>query len=69
MAQTDSQWLGWAEGWGVVRLVQEKLEFVVFFDNREDAETAVVEAGIGGQVCWLSDKDGLRFPSEKDSDE
>jgi hypothetical protein len=69
MDQTGSQGLGWAEGWGVVRVFQEKLELVAFFDTREDAEAAVVEAGIGCQVCWLSYKDGLRFPSEKDSDE
>src|SRR5271165_6620261 len=66
MAQTGSQGLGWAEGWGVVRLIHETLEFVAFFDNREDAEVAVAEAGIGCQVCWLSYKDGLSFPPEKD---
>ena len=47
MAQTGSQDLGWAQGWGVVRLVQEKIEFVAFFDTREDAEAAAAEAGIG----------------------
>jgi hypothetical protein len=30
MAQTGSQDLVWAQGWGVVRLVREKLEFVAF---------------------------------------
>jgi hypothetical protein len=70
MAQTGSQGLGWAEGWGVVRLVRKKLEFVAFFDTREDAEAAATEAGVGCQPCWLSYKDGLGFPfGEKDSDE
>jgi hypothetical protein len=43
MTQTGSQDLGWAERWGVVRLVREKLEFVAFFDTREDAEAAAVQ--------------------------
>jgi hypothetical protein len=30
MAQTVSQELVWTQGWGVVRLVHEKLEFVAF---------------------------------------
>ena len=64
MAQTGSQDLVWAQGWGVVRLVHEKLEFVAFFNTREDAETAVAEAGTDCQVCWLSYKDGLGFPPE-----
>jgi len=34
MAQTGSQDLGSAEGWGVVREVFEKLEFVAFFEER-----------------------------------
>ena len=46
MAQTGSQGLGWAEGWGVVRQVHEKLEFVAFFGGRDDAEAAAVEAGV-----------------------
>jgi hypothetical protein len=46
MAQTGSQDLGWAEGWGLVRQVHEKLEFVAFFDIREDAEAAAAEAGV-----------------------
>jgi len=69
MAQTGSQGLGWAEGWGVVRLVHEKLEFVAFFDTRGDAEVAVAEAGIDCQVCWLSYKDGLGFTPQKYSNE
>jgi hypothetical protein len=69
MAQTGSQGLGWVEGWSVVRLVHEKLEFVGFFDTREDAEIAVAEAGIDRQVCWLSYKDGLGFTPQKDSEE
>jgi hypothetical protein len=40
MAETGSQDLGWAQGWGVVREVFEKLEFVAFFDTREGAEAA-----------------------------
>ena len=68
MTQTGSQDLGWAERWGVVRLVREKLEFVAFFDTREDAEAAASEAGVDCQACWLSYKDGLGFPiEEKDS--
>ena len=46
MTQTGSQDLGWAERWGVVRLVREKLKFVVFFDTQEDAEAAASEAGL-----------------------
>ena len=70
MAQTGSQDLGWAQGWGVVRLVREELEFVAFFDTREDAEAAAAEAGIGFQACWLRYKDGLGFPlGAKVSDE
>jgi hypothetical protein len=65
MDQTRSQDLGWAEGWGVVRQVHETLEFVAFFDIREDAEAAAVEAGGDCQVCWLTYKSGLGFPSEK----
>ena len=68
MAQTGSQDLGWAQGWGVVRLVRKKLEFVAFFDTREDAESAAADAGIDCQVCWLTYKDGLGFPPEKDND-
>jgi hypothetical protein len=70
MAQTGLQDLGWAQGWGVVREVFEKLEFVAFFDTREDAEAAAAEAGIGFQACWLSYKDGLGFSlGAKDRDE
>ena len=65
MEQNSPRDLGWAEGWGLVREVQGKLEFVAFFEIREDAETAVAEAGIDCQVCWLSYKDGVRFPPEK----
>jgi hypothetical protein len=59
MAQPGSQ--EWTEGWGVVRIVDEKIkeiEFVAFFDTREDAEAAAVEAGVGVQVCWVSYRDG-----------
>ena len=65
MAQTGSQDLVWAQGWGVVRLVQEKLEFVSFFNTREDAETAAAEAGIDCQVCWLSYERGAGLSQEK----
>ena len=61
MAQTGLQDLEWAQGWGVIRVVQEKLEFVAFFDTRGHAEAAAAEAGIGCQACWLSYKDGLGF--------
>jgi hypothetical protein len=45
MAQTGQQDLGWAQGWGVVRLVLEKLQFIAFFEAREDAEAAASEVG------------------------
>jgi hypothetical protein len=61
MAQTGSRALGWAQGWGVVRLVHKELQFVAFFDTREDAEAAAAEAGIGCQACWLTYKEGLGF--------
>ena len=67
MAQTGSQDLGWAEGWGLVRQVHEKLEFIAFFDIREDAEAAAVEAGVDCQVCWLTYKDGLGVPPAKNA--
>jgi hypothetical protein len=69
MAQTGLQDLGWAQGWGVVRQVIEKLEFVAFFDTREDAEAAASKAGVDCQVCLLTYKAGVSFPREKDSDE
>ena len=62
MAETGSEDFGWAQGWGVVREVFEKLEFVAFFDTREGAEAAAAEAGIGFKACWLSYKHGLGFP-------
>jgi hypothetical protein len=68
MAQTGSQDLGWAEGWGLVRQIHEQLEFVAFFHVREDAEAAAAEAGADCQVCCLSYKDGLGFTAQKDSD-
>ena len=68
MTQSASQDLIWAQGWGVVREVQTKLEFVAFFDTREDAEAAAAEAGTDCQVCWLSYKDSLGFPRTKGSD-
>jgi hypothetical protein len=67
MAQTDSQNTEWVQGWGVVRLVREKLEFVAFFDTQEDAEAAIAEAGSGCQVCWLTYREGLGFRIRKDS--
>jgi hypothetical protein len=69
MAQTGSRDLEWARGWGVVRLVREKLEFVAFFDTQEDAEAAAADAGIGCQACWLTYKDGLGFRPRKDSED
>jgi hypothetical protein len=69
MAQMGSEDLGWTEGWGVVRLVHEKLEFVAFFDTREDAEAAAIEAGIDCQACWLTCKDTRSYPIPKGSDE
>lgn len=67
MAQTGLQ--AWAQGWGVVRRIHEKLEFVAFFDAQEDAEAAAVEAGIGYQVCWVSYRDGVGFRPVKDSND
>jgi hypothetical protein len=64
MAKAGSQDLGWAQGWGVVRLVHKELQFVAFFDTREDAEAAAVEAGIDCQACWLTYKDRLDFRPE-----
>ena len=69
MAQTGSEDLGWTEGWGVVRVVDEKLEFVAFFDTREDAEAAAIEAGIDCQACWLTYKDTRSYSIPKGSDE
>jgi hypothetical protein len=68
MAQTGSQDLEWAQGWGVVKLVREKLEFVAFFDTQAAAEAAA-EARIDYQVCWLTYKDGLGFRPRKDSED
>jgi hypothetical protein len=69
MAQTGSGDLEWAQGWGVVRLVREKLEFVAFLDTQEDAEAAAADdAGIGCQACWLTYKDGLGFRPRKNSE-
>jgi hypothetical protein len=59
MAQRGSQDF-WAQGWGVVRQVNEKLEFVAFFEAREDAEAAAADAE-DCQVCWLTYRDGLGF--------
>jgi hypothetical protein len=67
MAQTNLQNLSWVQGWGVVREVDEQLEFVAFFDTQEDAEAAA-EARIGCRVCWLSYKDGLDFRPKEDSE-
>ena len=64
MAQTGS--LGWAQGWGVVRQVLEKLEFIAFFDTQEDAEAAASEVGADCQVCWLFFKDSMSFRPGKD---
>jgi hypothetical protein len=69
MAQTNPQDLGWSEGWGVVRQVHEKLEFVAFFNTQEDAEAAAAGAGADCQVCWLTYKHGLYFRPEKDRNE
>ncbi len=60
--------LGWAQGWGVVRPVREKLEFIAFFDTQEDAEAAAVEAGIDCQACWVTYREGVNFRLGKDSE-
>lgn len=54
MAQTGS--LGWAQGWGVVRQVLEKLEFIAFFDTAEDAEAAASEVGPTVRCAGYSSK-------------
>jgi hypothetical protein len=59
----------WSRGWGVVRRVHEKLEFVAFFETREDAEAAAAAAGLDYQVCWLSYRYGLDLPPETERDE
>lgn len=66
MAQTSSQDSDWTQGWGVVRLASQKLEFVAFFDTREDAEAAAAEAGVDCQVCWLSYRGGVNYRPDKD---
>jgi hypothetical protein len=58
----------WAQGWGVVRQVNEKLEFVAFFEARADAEAAAAEAD-GCQVCWLTYRDGLGFRPKDESED
>jgi len=65
MTQTGSQDLGWAERWGVVRLVREKLEFAAFFDTREDAEAAASEAGTGCQTVKLQRRPGFSNRGKK----
>jgi hypothetical protein len=67
MAQSGSENLVWAQGWGVVRQVHEKIEFIAFFDTQAAAEAAVAEAGLDCEVCWLSYKGGLILPPERDS--
>ena len=53
MTEMASQDSGWAQGWGVVRKVLEELEFVAFFDTREDAETAAAKAGKNVLRSWV----------------
>jgi hypothetical protein len=59
MAQPGSQNTEWTEGWGVVREVLGKIEFVAFFVTKKDAEAAA-EAQAGCQVCWLTYRVGFR---------
>jgi hypothetical protein len=42
---TGAKDLAWSHGWGVVRCVHEKLEFVAFFEAREDSEAAAAASG------------------------
>jgi hypothetical protein len=67
MAQSDSQNVEWAQGWGVVRMIHEKLEFVAFFDTQEEA-VAAAEAEADCQVCWLtySGRPGFRPKKRED---
>jgi hypothetical protein len=67
MAERDSKNLAWSHGWGVIRRVHEKLEFVAFFDTREAAEAAAAAAGVDCQPCWLTYGGGLDLSSEKDN--
>jgi hypothetical protein len=66
MAKPVSWDSDWSEGWGVVKQIDEELQFIAFFDAREDAEAAAAEAGVDCQVCWLTHKLGLRLPAERD---
>jgi hypothetical protein len=67
MAQTGSP--EWAEGWGVVKQVHQKFEFVAFFDTQEDAEAAAGEAGIDCQVCWVWYRKDVGFGPRKDRED
>jgi hypothetical protein len=58
MALPESQNTEWTEGWGVVRQVRGKLEFVAFFETQEGAEVAA-DAQAGCQVCWLTYRVGF----------
>jgi hypothetical protein len=69
MAEPASRDLGWSQGWGVVRQIHEKLEFVAFFRRREDAQAAAAGAGVDCQVCWVTYRYGLDLPPEKETDE
>ena len=66
MAETGSP--EWAQGWGVVRQVHQRIDLVAFFDAQEDAEAAVVKAGEDCQVCWVSHRKDVGFGPPKDSD-
>ncbi len=67
MAQTASQ--EWAQGWGIVRRIHDKLEFVAFFHAQEDAEAAAAKAGIDCEVCWLTYRDRVGFRLVKDNED
>lgn len=53
MAQSSSRIVEWTQGWGVVRQIDERLEFVAFFDTQEDAEAAAATQD-DYQVCWVT---------------
>jgi len=67
MVQIASQ--EWVQGWGVVRRIHQKLEFLAFFDTQEGAVAAANERGIGCQVCWISYRDGVGFGLPKNTDD
>ncbi len=67
MAQTGSQ--EWAQGWGIVRRIHDKLEFVAFFHAQEDAEAAAAKSGIDCEVGGLTYRDRVGCRLVKDNED